>query len=239
MLADSLTVVCHQVRSVENLGAVARVMANFGFGRLVLSDPVTWDFREAGKLAIGAEQVVKEMAVARDLREALRDVTWACATTSRAQLRRQHAVSPEEAVRHLTERARAGRVALVLGGEKRGLSDEELAECQEVLAISTSPAQPSMNLSHAASVLLYLCSREGEPPPNAPVEAAAPLEAVQALEQEMERVLLAADFLNAQAPQHVRRELVRTLVRAGLTPREAQLWLSAWRHLGRAVDKGR
>ncbi|MBS1153727.1 MAG: tRNA:Cm32/Um32 methyltransferase, partial [Myxococcaceae bacterium] len=36
-----LTVIAHQLRSAENLGAIARLMANFGFSRLILSDPVT------------------------------------------------------------------------------------------------------------------------------------------------------------------------------------------------------
>ena len=45
--AVNLTVVLHQTRSPDNLGAVARVMANFGFSRLILSDPATYAFRAA------------------------------------------------------------------------------------------------------------------------------------------------------------------------------------------------
>ena len=53
----NLTVVAHQLRSAENLGAIARLMANFGFTRLILSEPVTHDFRGAETLAVGAEPV--------------------------------------------------------------------------------------------------------------------------------------------------------------------------------------
>jgi tRNA/rRNA methyltransferase len=54
----------------------------------------------------------------------------------------------------------------------------------------------------------------------------------------MREVLLAAEFLNPQAPEHVLKELRRGLVHARITEREAQLWLSAFEHLHR-VTSGR
>ena len=54
----------------------------------------------------------------------------------------------------------------------------------------------------------------------------------------MQEVLLTAEFLNPQAPEHVLHELERTLLRARLTQREAELWLTAFKHLGRAVKQG-
>jgi tRNA/rRNA methyltransferase len=130
-------------------------------------------------------------------------------------------------------------VALVLGGEQRGLSDEELAHCAEVLVIPTSEVQPSMNLAQAAGVLLYLCGREGakNPVPPAP-EPGARIGTLNALSQRMREVLLTAQFLNPQAPEHVLHELELTLFRARLTQREAELWLTAFKHLERAVKRG-
>jgi tRNA/rRNA methyltransferase len=238
-LGEQLTVVLHQTRSPENLGAVARVMANFGFSRLILSDPVTYAFRGAERLAVKGESVLERMAVARDLPEALTDCVYAIGTTSRTQLKGRAALTPEEAVRRLAQESARGRVALVLGGEQRGLSDEELAHCAEVLVIPTSEVQPSMNLAQAASVLLYLCGREGagEPVPVVP-EPGARMGTLSALSARMREVLLSADFLNPQAPDHVLHELQRTLLRARLTQREAELWLTAFKHLERAVKQG-
>ena len=119
----------------------------------------------------------------------------------------------------------------MLGGEKRGLSDDELSRCQDVLVIPTPGPQPSMNLSHAASILLYLCSRH-----EAPVTAETPgatLGMIKRLEGRMQEALLAAEFLNPQAPGHVLAELSRSLVRGQLTEREAQVWLAAFEHLKR------
>jgi tRNA/rRNA methyltransferase len=133
-----------------------------------------------------------------------------------------------------------GRVALVLGGEQRGLSDEELAHCPDVLAIPTSEVQPSMNLAQAAAVLLYLCGREGattSSPPQ-PVEPGARMGTLHALSERMRTTMLAAQFLNPQAPQHVLHELEQSLLRARLTQREAELWLTAFKHLERAATRG-
>ncbi|WP_224245446.1 RNA methyltransferase [Hyalangium gracile] len=238
-LGEQLTVVLHQTRSPDNLGAVARVMANFGFSRLILSDPATYAFRGAERLAVKGESVLDRMAVARDLPEALTDCVYAIGTTSRTQLKGRVALTPEEAVRRLAQESARGRVALVLGGEQRGLSDEELAHCAEVLVIPTSEVQPSMNLAQAAAVLLYLCGREGAQAPVAvAAEPGARMGTLSALSARMNEVLLTAEFLNPQAPEHVLHELERTLLRAKLTQREAELWLTAFKHLGRAVKRG-
>jgi tRNA/rRNA methyltransferase len=139
----------------------------------------------------------------------------------------------------LAEESARGRVALVLGGEQRGLSDEELAVCADVLVIPTSEVQPSMNLAQAAAVLLFLCSREAaEAPQPAATEPGARMGTVNALSGRMREVLLSAQFLNPQAPEHVLHELEQTLLRARLTQREAELWLTAFKHLERAVKRG-
>jgi tRNA/rRNA methyltransferase len=240
--AGNLTVVLHQTRSPENLGAVARVMANFGFLRLILSDPATYSFRGAERLAVKGDVVLERMAVARNLPEALTDCVYAVGTTSRTSIEGRSILTPEEAVARLADQSRRGRVALVLGSEQRGLSNEELAFCTDILAIPTSEMQPSMNLAQAAGVLLYLCSREGrqevETAPAPPEEPGARMGTVHALGERMRQVLLAAQFLNPQAPEHILRELERSLLRARLTQREAELWLNAFKHLGRLVGGG-
>lgn len=213
-------------------------MANFGFSRLILSDPATYAFRGGERLAVKGEHVLEGLSVARDLPEALKDCVYAVGTTSRTQLKGRVALTPEEAARRLAEESTRGRVALVFGGEQRGLSDEELAACADVLVIPTSDVQPSMNLAQSAAVLLYLCHRQGLEVPAPPAaEPGARLGTLNALGARMREVLLAADFLNPQAPDHVLHELELSLMRARLTQREAELWLNAFKHLGRAVAR--
>jgi tRNA/rRNA methyltransferase len=238
-LAENLTVVLHQTRSPDNLGSVARLVANFGCPRLILSDPVLVSWDGAERLAVKADAVLAGVTVAKDIPEALSDCVWAVGTTSRNPLQGRTVLSPEEAIHRLALESARGRVALVLGGEQRGLSDEELAHCPDVLAIPTSAVQPSMNLAQAAAVLLYLCSREGavtKPPPDP--EPGARIGTLNALSQRMRGAMLAAEFLNPQAPEHVLHELELSLKRARLTQREAELWLTAFKHLERAANRG-
>jgi tRNA/rRNA methyltransferase len=60
----------------------------------------------------------------------------------------------------VAEIGRTGRVALVFGPEKHGLTREDLSLCQLLVEIPTDPRQPSMNLGQAVAVCLYeLASR--------------------------------------------------------------------------------
>ncbi|NVJ01456.1 RNA methyltransferase [Myxococcus sp. AM009] len=236
---EQLTVVLHQTRSTDNLGAVARIMANFGYSRLILSEPVLKSIEGAERLAVKSDFVLRGMEVMSDLGEALKDCVYAVGTTSRTQLKGRTVLTPEEAMQRLAEESVRGRVALVFGGEQRGMSDEDLARCTDVLAIPTSAVQPSMNLAQSSAVLLYLCHRQGLMPTAAVEEApGAKLGTLGALAKRMRDVMLRAEFLNPQAPQHVLNELEQTLMRARLTQREAELWLTAFKHLERAVTRG-
>jgi tRNA/rRNA methyltransferase len=238
-LRESLKIVCHQTRSPENLGAIARLMANFGYRRLVLSEPTDFfSFGDAQKMAVGAHDLLKATVVTPSLDLALEDVVFACGTTSRAELKGRRALTPEQAGRVLAEHAERGPVALVLGGEKRGLSDQELSRCQEVLVIPTEETQPSMNLAQSAAVLLYLfaqADRLSEPTLPVQTEEAARLQIIHALEERMRGVFAKAGFLNPQSPHAILDELLRCLGRAALTRREAELWLASYKALDRKL----
>ncbi len=230
-------VISHQLRSPQNLGALARVMANFGVSQLILSDPLTHDFRGAEQLAVGAEQVLQRLAVAPTLAEARKDAVYVVGTTSRTGLKRRSPISCAEAVRRLFQHAARGPVAIVLGGEKRGLSDEELEGCDDAAFIPTDAAQPSMNVSHALAVLLYELRRDAPPvlPRDEPGATHAELDR---LKDVMKGALLSSEFLNPQAPEHVLNELVRTLTRgSGLSSREANQWRAAFEHVARTVKR--
>jgi tRNA/rRNA methyltransferase len=225
-------VISHQLRSPDNLGSIARLMANFGLASLTLSDPVTHDFRGAERLGVGAESILSSFQIAATLEEALAPVVYAVGSTSRTQLKRHTPLTPEEGIARLKAHASRGPVALVLGGEKRGLSDAELALVQDVIVIPTPGPHPSMNVSQAAGVLFYLCARAGleAVPQEAP---GARLGTVAALEKKLEGLLGRAEFLNPQAPEHALKELTRALVRGRLSQREVELWLAACTHLDR------
>ncbi|MFY2564014.1 RNA methyltransferase [Corallococcus terminator] len=234
-LTSHLRVVLHQTQGPDNLGAVARLAANFGVAELVLSDPQLQEMDGARRMAVHAGHILEAARIVPTLPEALEDVVLAVGTTSRQNLRGMPTLSPEDAVALMALHSQRGKVALVLGGEKRGMSDEDLTHCQQALVIPTRPEQPSMNLAQAAAVLLYLCAREQVEVATPGAVEGAPLRLVQALQSWMRMVLLEVGFLNTQGPDALLAEMTHSLTRSALTRREVELWLSAFKQLSRRL----
>jgi tRNA/rRNA methyltransferase len=231
---SEILLVLNRPRSLDNVGAVARVVKNFGLGRLILVDPLSYSFERAGKLAVGAEDVVEALGMEKDLASALSTCVFSVGTSSRS-IRKRRSLEPGEAAVAILAAPRPA--ALVFGDEKRGLSDEDLSFCQAICRIPASAAQPSLNLAQAAAVMAYaLCAAARAGAPAAPTDGAEDAQATLAEQAELHallgQVLLEAAFLNPQNPRLILEELRRPFERAGLTKREVQLWKTALKKLG-------
>jgi tRNA/rRNA methyltransferase len=246
-------VVLHRPQSAENVGAVARAMKNFGLARLVVVVPPAWSgaprggglgtaredvLRRARRTARKAGDLLEAAELHPDLRAALGPSTWVCGTTSRAVEGRPR-LDPRALGAEVVRRGASGEVAVVFGEERRGLSDAELALCQAVCTIPTSPAYDSMNLAQAVAVVAYEIAEAtraaGSPPPAAPAAEPARHETLEALWDRARALLSAAGFLNPQNPELILAELRRVLARAEPTQREAELLAGAVRALERIV----
>src|SRR6516162_8303447 len=113
LLRQGLRVVLHQVQSAENLGAVARLLANFDVGVLRLSDPQVQHLDAAGRTAVHAGHVLAGAERMASLEAAVADAVYVLGTSGRGELRGRAPLSPEEGVRRLAAAARRGPVALV------------------------------------------------------------------------------------------------------------------------------
>ncbi len=155
-LRDRIDVVLVSPRNPLNIGAVARAMANFGLERLAVVDPYAPHWREA-RSAVGAPQLLRDARECATLGEAVAECSFV-AGTGTLQFRKpeQRVVSlPEFGPLLAREADKAGRMALVFGPEKHGLTREDLSFCHVLLEIPTDARQPSMNLGQAAAVCFY------------------------------------------------------------------------------------
>lgn len=243
-------VVLHRPQSAENLGAVARVMKNFGLGRLAVVAPPSWSgpprsggpgtarddvLARARRLARKAGDVLDRAEIHGELRPALEGTVWACGTTSR-RVEGRPQLEPRSLGVEIARRSAGGDVAVVFGQERRGLSDAELEPCQAVCTIPTAPAYDSMNLAQAAAVVAWeIASAAGAAPTAAPAEPAARHETLEAFWERARGVLAAAGYLNPQNPDAILAELRRLLSRAEPTQREAELCVAAVRALERIL----
>ncbi len=254
----NVLVVLDRPQSADNLGAVARVLKNFGLARLAVVAPPSWAgpprsggpgtaredvLARARRLARKAGDVLDAARIHADLREALRGATWTCGTTSR-EVEGRPRLDPAALGREVARRSTAGPVAIVLGQERRGLSDAELGLCQAVCGIPTAPAYDSMNLAQAATVLAWevaSAAREEQgaaavPPGGRHAVPPEPArhETIEALWDRARALLGAAGYLNPQNPDQVLAELRRLLARAEPTQREAELLRAPMLSLRRA-----
>jgi len=136
-------------------------MANFGFREMVVVAPYGPVWQET-RSAVGAEEIVTAARAVDSLMEAIGDASTVVGTTagSRRCLERDLIPLPDFPAWLRRRRAR-GRVALLFGSEKTGLSNEDMSYCHALIQIPTAADCPSMNLGQAVAVCAYELSRAG------------------------------------------------------------------------------
>ena len=142
----------HEPQDLVNIALVVRAMRNMGLSRLRLVRPAEFDAWRITGIAHDTDEIVESVETFDDLRAALADRAYVLGATARRRTVKQDWWKPEAAARALT--ARPDPVALVLGREDKGLSNEDLDLCNGLVCIPTSD-HSSMNLAHAAVVLFY------------------------------------------------------------------------------------
>jgi tRNA/rRNA methyltransferase len=234
-------VILNQPQLAENIGAVARVMANFGLSDLRLVAPRDgWPQERAWASASGANWLLDAAKVFEQVEEAIADLTLTLATTARPREVELPVLTPRQAAARLRERSAAGApVGLLFGGERAGLETADIALCQAIVTVPIDPKFRSLNLAQAVAVCAYEWRvAESAGPPPAFVEGASPADqaAMLGLYQHLEAELDAAGFFH---PPEKRPSMIRNLraplARAGLTDQEVR----TFRGVVTALSKGR
>lgn len=137
-------------------------MANFGFSRLGVVAPYAPHWREA-RSAVGAPDLLKNAMSTGDLAEAVAECTLVVGTGTLTYRKPEQGVVSLPGLAPLVARELegGGRVAVVFGPEKHGLTREDLSYCHLMVEIPTDPRQPSMNLGQAVAVCLYELASRG------------------------------------------------------------------------------
>ena len=150
-------VILDRPQMAENIGAVARVMANFGLETLRLVSPRDgWPQERAVAMASGADWVLDGVQVFDSVAAAVADLNTVFATTARPRETRQPVRTPREASRILyDDRASGLNIGLLFGAERAGLETRDIALCNAILSIPIDPRFHSLNLSHAVGICAY------------------------------------------------------------------------------------
>jgi TrmH family RNA methyltransferase len=198
-----------------NIGASARAMKNMGLGSLVLVRPASHPDPEAIARASGAADVLAAARIARSVDDAIGDCGLVLGTTARARSARWRELDARAGAAEVVAAAAARPVAVLFGGERNGLANEDLARCEALIRIPVAAAYASLNLAQAVQIVCYevrmaLAALD-------PAAEAAPLPATaderSALDAHLERVMRASGFMHdgnaAQLGARVRRLVAR------------------------------
>jgi len=151
---DNVVVVLSRTTEPMNIGATCRAMKTMGLKHLRLIDPLNPKGRSARALAHGAEDILENAEVVETLNEAISDALVVTGTTARMrQLRKRALLTPTNLADHIADHSRSGKVVIMFGTERTGLTNDEADICRYLSTVDTAPEQPSLNLAQA--VMLY------------------------------------------------------------------------------------
>lgn len=225
----------------ENIGAVARVMANFGLADLRLVNPRDgWPQERAWASASGADWPLNAARVFARVEDALADLQQVYATTARPRELQLPVLTPRQAAGELSGAVDQGlRVGLLFGGERAGLETADVALCHGVVTIPIDPRFRSLNLAQAVAINAYewRTTREDAPPPNfregpPPADGAATMGLFEHLERELD----ASGFFH---PPEKRPSMVQNLRTALSRARLSDQEVRTFRGVVTALSRGR
>ena len=222
-LLENISVVLVRTKTPGNVGAVARCMMNMGLSRMVLVRPPRDDQGEAMKLAAGAESVLHDAIRTATLQEAVAGHRLVIGTSRHLGRHRRNVVTPREMAGRIAPLLPQNRIALVFGREVNGLDKDDLALCNELIAIPSSDAFPSLNLSHAVAIVayeLFLAARSGPASEGRTLAQAGELEAFY---QHLQKVLEDSRFLGPHNRDHMMTSLRQLFGRSRLEQRDISI----------------
>lgn len=224
----SIIVVLDQPQDLVNIAHVVRGMKNFGFRDLRLVQPREYDAYRVEGIAHQTADVLARVRTFESLGEAIADCVHVVGLTARGRTAKRNLQRPREAAAEITALAEDGPVALLFGREDKGLRNDALDRCHRVVTIPTEASYPSLNLGHAAMVMLYelALARGAETLPfKAPRRAVEPA-AAQELERlfaDVDRALAAIDFFKTRNAEGIMRTMRELAHRTPLDLREVML----------------
>jgi len=230
---ENLRIVLVRSRNPLNIGAAARAMSNFGAFHLRLVTPYERAFREAVS-AVGAAALLAQAEEVDSIADATRDCGLVVGTTAIGHRELQHELySIEEATKKINKTLASGRVAILFGSEKTGLSNHDLSHCHFLLRIPTREEHRSMNLAQAVAIVVYEISRgcvtaKGKSKLS---PAAADMESINRIATALLEALNISGYIHRRSAATAEEKLRRMLRRFKLSSADAEVLLGMLRKI--------
>ncbi len=223
---ENLRIVLVRSRNPLNIGAAARVMSNFGAFHLRVVTPFEKAFREAVS-AVGAAALLAAAEEFDALGDAVRDCSLVVGTTAIGHRELQHEFYLlDEAAKRIRRKLGVGRVAVLFGSEKTGLSNHDLSHCHWLLRIPTREEHRSMNLAQAVGVVICELSRGASRVTGRnKVRSAADMGTVDRLAAALLEALQVSGYIHRRSAASAEEKLRRMLLRFEFSATDAEVLL--------------
>jgi tRNA/rRNA methyltransferase len=219
----NIAIVLNRPRYPENIGAAARAMCNMGLHRLVVVRPENCDLTRVLKMAThAAADVVEQMDLFDDLKEALAPFQYIAGTTARLGGQRQSVSSPSEMAETVVPMTRTNRVAVVFGPEDRGLTNEAIRLCHSLVTIPTA-AFSSLNLAQAVMIMCYEIHSAGRTETASAGPRLATRHELEGMYDQLKDILTRIDFVNRENPDYWMNNMRRFFNRLPLRAKEVRI----------------
>lgn len=185
MNLSNIVIILDHPDEARNIGSACRAMANNDIKELrIVGRREDYDLEKVHTLAIHAAYIFDKAGFYDDINAASADCSLSAGTTRRRGKNRKGKLllpeefaeqadmitgqddsspdgSPEDYADSKVEgNVKGGKVAVIFGNERTGLTDEQLDMCTLGVAIPSSKEFGSLNLSHAVQIICYHLFRQ-------------------------------------------------------------------------------
>lgn len=230
---DDLIVVLVRPRNPLNIGAAARAMSNFGARHLRLVNPYRLAFRDA-RSAVGGAALLKKAEEFKTVDDAVADCSLVIGTTAVGQRTLQHPPKylGDDVSKSVRSALRKGRVAVLFGSEKTGLSNEDFSRCHWLCNIPTHEDNISMNLGQAVAVCLYELARDTSSESASEKIEPATARQTEEITQGLMEALRISGYVKPGTDAMFEKKTRQLILRFGLEAYDAKLLLGMVRQIG-------
>lgn len=228
---DNITIVLNKPRYPENIGSAARAMRNMGLGRLIVVAPENYDMNRILTLATHAASDVAARALLHaDLCEAVADFNYVVGTTARLGGQRPAARRPDELAEDLVPISSENRIAIVFGPEDRGLTNEELRLCHQLLNIPTADFS-SINLAQSVMLVCHELFKAGLPERRRFFPRLATRHELDGMYEQLKDLLVRIDYIKPDNPDYWINRIRQFFSRIPLRAKEVSIVRGVYRQM--------
>ncbi|TNF98185.1 MAG: RNA methyltransferase, partial [Gammaproteobacteria bacterium] len=222
--------------------SAARAMKTMGLQELVLVNPKEFPSAKATARASGADDLLANALVVENLEAALEGCDLVMGTSARLRDLPWPLLTPRDAAsKAMQYRNSEGRIAVVFGSERSGMTNEEMDQCHFQIYIPTSEQYSSLNLAASVQVISYelrlaQLSLESENEDEQPQEELATREQMAQFYEHWFSVMQRVGYYRPEQPKLLRRRIRRMFNRLMMVKSEVQIMRGFLSMIDRKLD---